>query len=255
MPTLLLLALLVGVRAGDQNGGIIGGEIATPHSKPWMACLFLNTPKAHICGGALISRKFVLTAAHCSEDKFRDVKVVLGVHNKTKPDEHWQTFAKVKAHFHTPDPYNYVTRKNDIVLLELPHAVTLNKEVQIIPLPAGEGDINPGTVCNVAGWGGTTKNPNGPMSDVLREANVTVLDNSACDKDLGLNQHMKPTMLCAGDRDPDRDARVNDSGGPLVCEGRVEGIVSQGTDKSPPGIYTRVSKYLKWIKKTIGNSG
>lgn len=127
--------------------------------------------------------------------------------------------------------------------------------MKLIELPAGEGDIAPGTVCNVAGWGRTTNDRNGPMSDELKEVNVTVLNNNYCDKYLGLKNHTKPTMLCAGKQGQGKDASVNDSGGPLVCEGRVEGIVSHGTKDSPPGVYTRVSKYLEWIKDIIRKSG
>lgn len=42
-----------------------------------------------------------------------------------------------------------------------------------------------------------------------------------------------------------------DSGGPMVCDGVVQGIVSFG-NSFPPGVYTRIAKYLQWIKKTMG---
>lgn len=41
-----------------------------------------------------------------------------------------------------------------------------------------------------------------------------------------------------------------DSGGPLVCNKVARGIVSFGHD-NPPGVYTRISNYLPWIKKTM----
>ncbi|CAM4644557.1 unnamed protein product [Lepidochelys olivacea] len=41
------------------------------------------------------------------------------------------------------------------------------------------------------------------------------------------------------------------SRGPLVCDGKAQGIVSQGKpDGSAPQVFTRVSKYVLWIKKT-----
>uniref|UniRef100_A0A8C4Y4H5 Peptidase S1 domain-containing protein n=1 Tax=Gopherus evgoodei TaxID=1825980 RepID=A0A8C4Y4H5_9SAUR len=43
-----------------------------------------------------------------------------------------------------------------------------------------------------------------------------------------------------------------DSGGPLVCNGVVQGIVSNGNpDRRPPSIYTRISKFIPWIKETL----
>ncbi|KAJ1086182.1 hypothetical protein NDU88_006306 [Pleurodeles waltl] len=250
MWTLLLLALLVGVRAGVEDGGIIGGHVVAPHSKPWMASLFSKERKKQTCGGALVSRNFVLTAAHCSINHFSDVYVVLGVQNTAKPEPSWQTFRSVTPHSRA---YDSKTREHDIVLLKLSKPAVLNHMVQVIPLPSRARDIAAGTVCSVAGWGWTQVD--GPMSNVLREVNVTVVDNAVCKEELGLGRRLKDSMLCAGKHNEGKDAGVNDSGGPLVCDGRVEGIVSHGTVKSPPGVYTRVSKYLEWIKKTLGNSG
>lgn len=42
---------------------IIGGREAVPHSRPYMASL--QKAKSHVCGGVLVHRKWVLTAAHC----------------------------------------------------------------------------------------------------------------------------------------------------------------------------------------------
>ncbi|KAL1791704.1 kallikrein-13, partial [Sigmodon hispidus] len=49
-----------------------------------------------------------------------------------------------------------------------------------------------------------------------------------------------------------------DSGGPLVCNGKLYGIISWGDfpcgQPNRPGVYTRVSKYLRWIWETIRNT-
>lgn len=65
-------------------------------------------------------------------------------------------------------------------------------------------------------------------------------------------------MLCAGWREGGPDACQNDSGGPLVCEnnGRwaIYGVVNYGDGCGFPhkyGVYARVTKYVKWINKTI----
>ena len=46
-----------------QQARIIGGVESTPHALPWMVGLYLDT--GLWCGGSLISREWILTAAHC----------------------------------------------------------------------------------------------------------------------------------------------------------------------------------------------
>nr|XP_021510726.1 granzyme C-like isoform X3 [Meriones unguiculatus] len=46
-----------------------------------------------------------------------------------------------------------------------------------------------------------------------------------------------------------------DSGGPLVCKKAAAGILSNGKkDGSAPQVFTRVSSFLSWIKKTMKHS-
>nr|XP_023968242.1 cathepsin G-like [Chrysemys picta bellii] len=43
-----------------------------------------------------------------------------------------------------------------------------------------------------------------------------------------------------------------DSGGPLVCQQTAQGIVSWGSKLgTPPAVYTRVSTFIPWIRKTM----
>uniref|UniRef100_A0A673VB47 Kallikrein related peptidase 13 n=1 Tax=Suricata suricatta TaxID=37032 RepID=A0A673VB47_SURSU len=64
-----------------------------------------------------------------------------------------------------------------------------------------------------------------------------------------------PNMLCAGTKEGGKDSCEGDSGGPLICNGTLHGIISWGDfpcgQPNRPGVYTRVSQYVVWIQETI----
>ncbi|XP_077534523.1 chymotrypsin A-like [Haemaphysalis longicornis] len=76
---------------GDR---IFGGQVAVPHSWPWMAGLYY-IGGGDFCGGVLISDQHVLTAAHCIWQKGTHFAVHLGSHKRTTRDEN-EVVCKVK---------------------------------------------------------------------------------------------------------------------------------------------------------------
>ncbi|XP_073164664.1 duodenase-1-like isoform X2 [Lepidochelys kempii] len=86
---------------------------------------------------------------------------------------------------------------------------------------------------------------------LLQEVELMVMDKKMC-----LSQpylHYVPSrMLCVGDPQERKSPFLGDSGGPLVCNGKARGIVSHGSgDWSTPSVFTRLSIYVPWIKKTL----
>ncbi|XP_062898156.1 granzyme K-like [Mobula hypostoma] len=234
---------------------IIGGRKVKPHSRPYMASI--QSHKQHVCGGALIARSWVLTAAHCKEFcQIKYCRVVLGVDLLSKKQKGRTTIAIRKM---IPHPeFNSKTPENDIMLVQLAREAALNKYVSTLELPKSGADVKAGTECSVAGWG--TTNPKVlKASDDLREVNLTVIDRAVCNSKAyyDLSPYITKDMLCVGDEKARKDSCMGDSGGPLICMRRnnkneYTGIVSTGGEcgaPKEPGIYTRLSKkYLRWIR-------
>ena len=55
------------------------------HSKPWIVRIIVAD--SSMCGGTLIGKKTVVTAAHCVSPRFTNVtKVIIGDHHRTDTD-------------------------------------------------------------------------------------------------------------------------------------------------------------------------
>ncbi|XP_006074225.2 granzyme A isoform X1 [Bubalus bubalis] len=228
---------------------IIGGNQVTPHSRPYMVLLHGE----NICAGALIAQDWVLTAAHCPLN--RKSQIILGAHSINKEEPEKQIMF-VKKEFPYPC-YDPDTHEGDLKLLKLKKKATLNKNVAILQLPKEGKDVDPETACRVAGWG--QSHNNSPVSKILREVNVTIIDRKICNDQSHYNYNpvIGLNMICAGSPQGGKDSCRGDSGSPLICNNTFRGITSFGIpgkcgDPRGPGVYTLLSKkHLNWIVKTM----
>jgi len=228
---------------------IVGGQEAQVNEWPWQAALMLGS-NGPFCGGSLIADRYILTAAHCTEGlRAADLNVRLGEHKISSSSES-QTVTRSVSKIINHENYQGGSEINDIALLQLSSPVEFRSEVWPVCLPPSTPSYA-NKVATVTGWGTTSSG--GSVSDVLREVDVKVKANSDCQSSYG-SSNIKETMLCAGA--PGKDSCQGDSGGPLVFKDGGNnydqiGVVSWGygcANPSYPGVYTRVSKYLTWIK-------
>ncbi|XP_055274151.1 granzyme H-like isoform X1 [Moschus berezovskii] len=245
-PLLLLMAFLLPPGLGQPflSEEIIGGHEAKPHSRPYMALVqFLGEKSWKRCGGVLIQKDFVLTAAHC---RGSSINVTLGAHN-IKQQEGTQQVIQVRRAVHHPD-YNPKNFSNDIMLLQLERKAKQTSAVKPLSLPRAKARVKPGQVCSLAGWGQVAL---GTPISTLQEAELTVQEDHVCES-LYPRHYSQATQICVGDPRKVKTGFKGDSGGPLVCKKVVHGTFSYGKMNGiPPGVFTQVSHFLPWIKRTM----
>ncbi|XP_047620936.1 coagulation factor IX isoform X2 [Phacochoerus africanus] len=235
----------------DDLTRIVGGENAKPGQFPWQ--VLLNGKIDAFCGGSIINEKWVVTAAHCIEPGVK-ITVVAGEYNteETEPTEQRRNVIRAIPHH----SYNATMNKysHDIALLELDEPLTLNsyvtpiciadKEYTNIFLKFGSG--------YVSGWGRVFNR--GRSATILQYLKVPLVDRATCLRSTKFTIHNN--MFCAGFHEGGKDSCQGDSGGPHVTEVEgtsfLTGIISWGEEcamKGKYGIYTKVSRYVNWIKE------
>ena len=250
------------VAYAPDSPDIIGGEEATPGNWPWMVALVYatneNVAQGQFCGGALIDAEWVVTAAHCTHNlsgqprTAAEIDVVIGQHQLDADDG---LRVEVEAIIRHPS-YTGNTFNNDIALLKLATAVSYKPIA--LPVTSWQKLESSGTLATVTGWGITEA---GRVSNVLRQVEVPLVDQSICRQSYGLfTEKVTDTMICAGLQAGGQDSCQGDSGGPLMVfdDGRQQwtqiGIVSWGdgcAEANYYGVYTRVSAYTEWIHAQI----
>ncbi|XP_074510127.1 suppressor of tumorigenicity 14 protein homolog [Sebastes fasciatus] len=234
---------------------IVGGQNAEMGEWPWQVSLHFLT-YGHVCGASIISKKWLLSAAHCfatdspANHIASNWQTYSGMQDQYKQDG--VQLKKVKRIITHPD-YNSMTYDYDIALLELSEPLEFTNTIQPICLPASSHVFPAGMPCWVTGWG--TLREGGRTAQVLQKAQVKIINDTVCN--VVTEGQVTSRMLCSGFLSGGVDACQGDSGGPLVCfeeSGKwfQAGIVSWGEGcarRNKPGVYSRVTKLRDWIKK------
>ncbi|XP_058065562.1 CLIP domain-containing serine protease B14-like [Anopheles bellator] len=253
---------------------VYGGDDTEIAEFPWLALLRFRARNGKLfisCAGSLISRRFVLSAAHCfteAKKKFQVLDSVrLGEWNfknhrgrsdcKSVADRRVcrKDYQVVRVTLYPEYSVNVAAHLHDIALIELVGEVELNEFVAPICLPQSLVEVEAPSEYMAAGWGATSTESDS-MTHVLQKIQLNQFDKERCRKaypvpdDNGIGEG----HICAGGIEG-QDTCHGDSGGPLMesVDGvwYLAGITSFGWPtcgkQGVPGVYTNVSHYLDWL--------
>lgn len=234
----------VGRNERSKYSRMIGGKPSAEGAWPWTVALMKQNGEVG-CGGALIAPDWVLSAAHC-DTKAGDLALVGRQDLRSAGgEEHRVAYVLVHGQFDATWLYN------DIALVKLEGR---SKQTSIELVRETDADLKPDVEAVVVGWGYVSADE--LSSQVLREAPVPIVSSRECNHTLAGNVQ-KYGVICTGGEDGGPSTCTGDSGGPLMVPTpngmtwQQVGITSFDNhcgETKPYGVYTRVSRYLEWIR-------
>lgn len=230
---------------------IVGGEQTQKGELPFQVSI-QSSSGSHFCGGSLIKKNWVLTAAHCVQNWSSTNKIVIGLWDQ-KDKAGTETFNAVRAIAHPQ--FNRNTLDYDYALLQLSgdsqyRTIALNHDEIAIPTQDSQDVLNAWT----SGWG-TTSEGSFSLPRFLNKVEVPLVQKETCNSADAYNGDITDRMICAGLKQGGKDSCQGDSGGPLFVKQTSGdylqiGVVSWGEGCARPnkyGVYSKVNAGLDWI--------
>nr|ATU82483.1 venom S1 protease 14 [Lethocerus distinctifemur] len=241
---------------------IVGGKKTLPNEYPLMAGMFVKKENDILCGGAIVTERHVVTAAHCTYAfKEDDLAVIVGEHGRhgklRNMTGNMQFMPVQKIYVHEDwNPMSYV---NDISIMFLKTNIRYNQFVGPACLPNKKMDLV-NEYLKVLGWGYLASKT--VRAEELMKVNLRVLPILTCannyPRDIPVeNSH----QICTFNNN--KDSCEGDSGGPLLWldpetnRYMLAGLVSYGKRKCAthsPAVNTDVTYFADWVRRIVKES-
>ncbi|XP_041768888.1 collagenase-like [Anopheles merus] len=252
---IVLASCTLAIELRGPSSRISNGQAAGPTQFPFMAGILISgTNERSFCAGALISRRFVLTAAACIVGT-NTFTVLLGASDMTRIEQIIPVL-NIPSHIIIHPGYSALLNRDDIALLQLSRDADLTPNVQVVNLPRRYHTaftFNDWSA-TVAGWGNTGNRDNEPIPlQQLQFATGSVVSNFVC----GISHSfIRDGNICSS---TDNGGPCNgDEGGPVwVTEGGDRFLIGVhsfhydglfGCDRGRSSVHTRLTEYLDWIQ-------
>lgn len=228
------------IGGNDSAAGDYGFMVAV--GQPFQDVLF------QFCGGALITDRHVVTAAHCSVGVSPgEVAIAAGT---LDPFDGGEIVGIEDIAIHPA--FQDVDRGNDIAIWTLEDPIDLEgSNLFTVELASARTAVleQPDTLATTIGWGASDR-----ASSLLQQVHVPLVGEADCAAVYPESTNFA-TQLCAGSPLGGIDSCQGDSGGPLLVRDDARqvwvqaGITSYGEGCALPefpGIYARVSALSEW---------
>lgn len=238
---LIFLQLSVSLAEGD--GRIVGGYSTTINEAPYL--VQIKDDDAMLCGGTLITRRHVLTAAHCFIYNPQNLVVVGGATKVTDADAPRSNVTGYIIH----PAFNEEEYNMDIAVIRL-RTPLRGREIKPIKLLC-ETNWKMGDTVKLFGWGQLEEDSFKVPTD-LQTVEVNVFDKEECTDIYRFQRKITESMECAAA--PSKDSCSGDSGGPAIINNQLCGVISWGTgcgQENVPGVYTNINVVMGFIKAAV----
>lgn len=244
---LLFLAFTSSSVNAIAGGKVVGSISEVPYAVSISQAVLIG--QEHACGGSILNANTVITTADCingftaSQLQIRTGSVRHASGGKL------HTVKVAKQH----EYYDSRSGDNNLAILIVSTPIILGDGAEAIELVAQGHDLAPGGSVKISGWGATTS-----LSGTLhafeaqmRTVDVPAIARAECKVMLGTRSTVTDQEVCDGARGGGKGGCRGDTGGPVVQEGKLLGLITNkfACENDRVEIDTRIGQFVDWINK------